>query len=88
MRRNPEFVLSDVAGNHILMPVGSAAINLNGMITINDTGVMIWKELEKDLSFEQLLSAITDRYEVSGETARADLLRFMDVMRSVNGIIE
>ena len=88
MRRSPEFVLSDVAGNHLLMPVGSAAINLNGMITLNDTGVMLWEQMEKDISFEQLLAAITDRYEVSEETARADLLRFLDVMRGVNGIIE
>lgn len=88
MRQNPEFLLCDVAGNHVLMPAGRAAVSLNGMVTLNDTGICIWKKLERDMTFEELLAAILDEYEVSKETARGDLIRYLQILREVNAIIE
>ena len=88
MRQNPEYILCDVAGNHILMPAGKAAIDLNGMVTLNDMGVEIWKKLERDVTYEELVTVILDEYGVSEEAARADLKRFVEILRNTNGIID
>ena len=88
MRQNPEYILCDVAGNHILMPAGKAAIDLNGMVTLNDMGVEIWKKLERDVTYEELVTVILDEYGVSEEAARADLNRFVEILRNTNGIID
>ena len=88
MRRNPEFVLCNVASTHVLMPAGSAAVNLNGMVTLNDTGVAIWNKLERETAFEELLALILDAYDVNEETARDDLQRFLKTLKSINGIID
>ena len=88
MRQNPQFVLCDVAGNHVLMPVGSAAIDLNGMLSLNDTGVVIWEKLKSDMAFDELLTAILEEYNVSEEVARADLTRYLKTMRDVNAIVD
>ncbi len=88
MRQNPEYILCDVAGNHILITAGKAAIDLNGMVTLNDMGVEIWKKLERDVTYEELVTVILDEYGVSEEAARADLNRFVEILRNTNGIID
>ncbi len=88
MKQSPEFILCEVAGNHILMPIGKQAINLNGMVTLNESGVFIWEKLKQETTVEELLAMIMDKYEVSKETAHADLLKYLKVLRDINGIIE
>jgi hypothetical protein len=87
MRHNPDFVLSDVAGSHVLMPAGKAA-EMYGMVTLNDVGAAIWNALEEDVTFEQVLEAVMDRYEIDRETAEPDLVRFLEKLRSFNGLLE
>lgn len=87
MRHNPDFVLSSVAGSHVLMPSGKEA-EMNGMVTLNDVGAVIWNALEEDVTFEQVLEKVMDRYEIGRETAEEDLVRFLGKLRSFNGLLE
>ena len=88
MKQNPDFVMCDVAGNHVLMPIGRSAINLDGMITLNDIGVFIWNNLSQDISYSALLESIVSNYDVEKETADTDLNTFLTVLKDVNAIIE
>ena len=63
MKNNPEFVLYTVAGKQVLAPTGRLAADLNGMITLNDMGVFVWKALDEETTFEQILSKIMSKYE-------------------------
>lgn len=88
MKQNPDFVMCDVAGNHVLMPIGRSAINLDGMITLNDIGVFIWNNLSQDISYSALLESIVSNYDVEKETADTDLNTFLTVLKDVNAIVE
>ena len=88
MKHNPEFVLYSVAGKQVLAPTGRLAADLNGMITLNDMGVFVWKALDEETTFEQLLSKIMSKYEVDRETAEKDLNKFLDTLRSFRAILE
>lgn len=88
MKRNPNFLLKDVAGKLVLVPVGKAAAAFPGMITVNGSGKFIWELLAEDLSFEELVNAMTQRYEVTAETAQKDAAVFIERLRSVNAIID
>lgn len=88
MKQNPDFVMCDVAGNHVLMPIGRSAINLDGMITLNDIGVFIWNNLSQDISYSALLESIVSNYDVEKETADTDLNTFLTVLKGVNAIVE
>lgn len=81
MKINGEFVLREIAGEFILVPIGSAAQELNGMISVNEIGVFIWRKLEAGCSYEQLLESIIDEYEVSYDTAKSDLDEFLSQMK-------
>lgn len=80
MRINKEFVLREIAGEYIIIPTGSTALEFNGLITVNEIGVTLWKMLQEDVTVEQLVSGILEEYEVEEEEARADIEEFLEVL--------
>lgn len=87
MKRNPDFVVTDVAGSHILVPVGKAAVNFNSIISLNEMGLTVWDMLENETSEEEVLQKILAEYEVTEDRARADVERFIGKLRE-SGCIE
>ena len=67
--------------------MGEASRTFRGMIKLNDTGLMIWNLLEDDITENGIVAALTERYEVDDETARADVRRFIAVLAEA-GIVE
>ena len=86
MRQNPEFILTDVADDHILVPVGESSANFHLIITLNDMGQTIWTMLEKETTEEEILKNILAEYDVSEEQAREDIDSFIAKLRE-NGCI-
>ena len=80
MKITKEFVLRDIAGEHILIPIGATALELNGLITVNEVGVTIWKLLQNEVTFDEIIAAVLEEYEVEEETARADVREFLDTL--------
>ncbi len=88
MKINENFLLRDVAGQKVVLPVGEAAEKFNGMIRLNDTGIYLWTLLEQDTDEEALLSAMLRDYEIDEETARADIHRFVETLRRAGILVE
>lgn len=77
MKLKENFVLRQVAGNWVVIPVGDAALGFDGMLTLNDTGAMLWKVLEKDPDPKALVAALTAEYDVSHQQAQEDVEAFL-----------
>ena len=84
MKIKKDFVLRDVAGQSIVVPVGEAAITFNAMITLNESGKLLWENLLNDITEEQLVTALLHEYDVSEETAKADVSAFLNKMREAD----
>lgn len=78
MRIEKEFVLREIAGDYIIIPTGKTALEFNGMITVNEVGVSIWKMLQEEVTFDQVLQGIMEEYEVEEDAAREDIREFLD----------
>lgn len=72
MRIVKEFILRDVAGEHVLIPTGKTTQEFNGMITVSDTAKFIWEHLEQVNSLEEMVDAILAEFDVDKETAAKD----------------
>ena len=68
MKLKEGFLLREVAGQNVVLPTG-AALDLNAMITLNDTGCTLWKRLERGAERDELVAALLDEYEVDAPTA-------------------
>lgn len=88
MRRNPDFLLREVAGTQVVVPVGAATATFPGMITLNDTGAYIWELLEKEHTVDSLTAALLDHYEVDVQTARGDVEAFVARLIPTGAILE
>ena len=42
-RANPDFLLREVAGEAVLIPVGEAGVFENSVISLNDTCSFLWR---------------------------------------------
>lgn len=81
MKAIKEIVMREIAGETVLIPVESAALRLHGMISLSESGALLWKMLENECSFEQLVQAILKEYDIDHETAVEDVKSFVSQMK-------
>ncbi|MGI6392329.1 MAG: PqqD family protein [Candidatus Izemoplasmatales bacterium] len=84
MKLKANYVLREVAGENIVIPVDSEAINFNGIMTLNETGKFLWNQLKQEVSVESLIASIVDNYEVDRNTAAQDVTAFIEKLRKHN----
>lgn len=85
--RRDDVVLREVAGEHILVPIRSGVADLQAIFALNPSGVRIWELLDGERTFEAVLTAMLERYDVAAEEARADLDTFLERMLEA-GLVE
>ena len=69
MKFKQEFVLREVAGENIVIPLSGLGQQFNGLITLNETGAFIWKQIQAEKEKDQIVDALLEEYEVSREQA-------------------
>ena len=87
MKRNENFLLRDVAGTMVIVPVGAAVSAFPGMITMNDTAAYLWELLEKEQTVESLAAGLMERYEVDVQKATADVEAFLETLKPTGAIV-
>lgn len=88
MKARKELLMRDVAGEHILIPTGEAALQIHGIGALSESGYRLWQILsEKDCTKKDLVDVILEEYDVSRETAGKDVDEFLENMKKA-GMIE
>lgn len=88
MKLKSDFLLREIAGTYIVVPVGERVIDFKGMIRLNDSGKFLWDCLGEDISSDELLHRFMDEYEVDEETAKTDLIAFLHQSREAGLLVE
>lgn len=83
MKISKEFILREIAGEYILVPVGKAALEFSSMISVNEIGALIWKCLEKGSSVSEIVNVILNEYEIDEDTAKKDVEEFIQYLYQV-----
>lgn len=86
MKLKDGFILRRVAGQTVVLPSGDA-LDLNMMITLNDTGAFLWERLNEETSEDALVTALLAEYDVDEDTARKAVAAFVQKL-SDNGFME
>ena len=77
MKIKDGYMLRNVAGKYIVVPVGEETMDFNGIITTNETGAFLWISLENEISQADLLKAFLNEYEIDEQIAAEDLSDFI-----------
>lgn len=84
MRIKKDYILREVAGTYVVLPIGKANLSLNGMLTLNATAVMLWNMLEAGTTCDEMVQHLTDEFTVSSEDARKDVEVFLETLKMVD----
>ena len=85
MKLKDGFLLRSVAGQTVVLPVGGE-LDLNMMITLNDTGAFLWQRLENETDEAALVAALLGEYDVDEATAQRCVAAFVKKLED-NGFL-
>lgn len=88
MKLNPDYILRSIAGEHVIVPTGEASQRINGLITLNDTALTIWKGVAAGKTREQLVEALLEEFEVEPELAQKDVDGFLGMLKEQGILLE
>ena len=88
MRRNENFILRQTADLTIILPVGEASVHFPGMISVNESGALLWELLKEDQNTRSLAQKLTQVYEVEMDRAQRDVDVFLEQLRRAGALLE
>lgn len=77
MKLKDGFVLRTVGANHLVVPVGAQTVDFRCIITLNETGAFLWKQLQQEHQPEELTAALLEEYDVTPDQAATDVTAFL-----------
>ncbi len=81
MKIKEGFILKNIAGSNVVVPVGENFVNLQVMLNLNESGAFLWDVLQHDVTSEDLLQAMLAEYDVDAATAKADIDEFLNTLK-------
>ncbi len=88
MKIKENFVLRELCGNYVVVPVGAQTLDFKGMIKLNECGAFLWKNMaDADVTEEELLQAMLLEYDVDEARAKADLEAFICSLKEADLLV-
>ena len=87
MKIREGFLLRNVAGNNVVVPIGQATLDFNGMMSLNETGAFMFSKMLDGTTKEQLIEDLISEYEVEREIAQKDVDDFIKKVEG-EGLLE
>ena len=78
-----KYIVRKVMDDIVAIPVGQTVLQRNNMILLNDVSKIIWDCLEQGADVEDIVSAVTDAFDVSAHEARTDIVEFCSQLRNL-----
>lgn len=88
MKIKDGFTLRSLCGEHIVIGEGLDQVDYEKIISLNGSAAYLWEQVQgREFSIEELVSLLTDRYEVSEDRAQEDVKRMVATWQE-QGLIE
>lgn len=85
MKLSNKFVLREIAGDSILIPIGQT--DIQGMLLLNPVSMLIYQGLQNGNEPEEILQQIITEYDVEETQAQDNLKETLAQMRELGIII-
>lgn len=76
------FVVREVGGENVVVPVGEMSKVFHGMINLNETGAFLWKFFSEEHTIEEGVAALLKEYDVDEAVARVDVEKFVETIET------
>lgn len=80
MKIKEGFIIRQVGGENIVVPIGKTGKDFHGMIKLNDSGAFLWRFFTEEHTEAEAVAALLNEYEVDEATAMADVASFVKTL--------
>lgn len=84
MKIKDNFMLRKVADCFVVVPIGAAVAEFNGMINLNEAGAFLWQLMENDTTVDAVVAEMLNQYEIDEATAKNDVEKFVAQLKEAN----
>ncbi len=88
MKRKEGYLLRKIGMSYMIVPIKDGLIQIEGMLTLNETGAFLWEQLKEEKTKKELLEAILSEYDVDKEIASTDIQEFLEKTKRSNILSE
>ena len=89
MRLKKDYIIYNASEDEtIAVATGDEAENFNGLLRANKTAGAIMEYLKEDISTDELVSKMTERFDIDKDTAQKDVNDIIEKLKSVDAIEE
>ena len=87
MKIKSGFVLRHFADKWIAVCADDSADENNMFITLNQSGVFVWELLQNEISYDEVVKVVTEKYEITTAQAKTEFDEFLNKLRKA-GILD
>lgn len=79
--------LREIAGQWVIMPMGQRLTECKSILTLSESGAMIWMLIEEGADEEDIVRTLLSEYDADESIVRKDVQAFIECMKS-KGLFE
>lgn len=88
MKIKDGFTLRQLCGEYVVVGEGLSQVNFNKILSMNESAGYLWNNVQgKEFTLEDLVTLLTDRYDVTAEQAMEDVKKMVAVWQE-HGVLE
>lgn len=84
MKLKYNFIVNEIADKKVAVTVGEDTENFNGMIRLNNTAAFIFDMLKEDVTEDEIVAAMKEKYDAEEEQLRQTVHSFIETLQKSN----
>jgi methyltransferase-like protein len=80
LSHSASIVTRKTGNEYVLVPITNNIADMNSVYTLNETGAYIWDQIDGEKSVEEIITALTEEYDIDYQNAEADVFSFINTM--------
>lgn len=82
MKIKDGFKLKEIGSKIMVLPTDNEALNFNGIMTLNQTGKVLFETLKDDQTIDSLVDLLLTRYDCTKQEALKDVIDFIEILKT------
>lgn len=77
---NDGYMIKSILDGWIIIPVHENGVNGTSVMSVNESGYLLWELLEQGADENRLLDKLLDEYEIDADTVARDIKTFIGAL--------
>lgn len=74
-------------GKYVAVDASASKDRFNGIVNMNKTAAFIAETLRRDVTMEEIVTAMTDKYDVTMQVAKENALRLINELKQAGLLV-